>query len=158
LVTHQIEITDDERIPEHVEEILRSLPEWFGVESALLDYVEQARVLPTYAARHDGHTIGICIVKLHTQHAAEISLLAVDPAWHRRGVGRALMDAVERDLTLTGVEFVQVKTLGPSYASRDYEGTRLFYEAIGYRHLEEIHGLWPDNPCLILIKRLPPAS
>lgn len=157
-MTHQIEITGDERIPEHVEAMLRSLPEWFGVESALLEYVQQAQVLPTYAARYDGHTIGICIVKFHTQHAAEISLVAVDPAWHRRGVGRALMETVERDLTQKGVEFVQVKTLGPSYPSGEFDGTRLFYEAIGYRHLEEIHGLWPDNPCLILIKRLSPSG
>jgi GNAT superfamily N-acetyltransferase len=157
-VIRPIEITGDERIPEHVEQVLRSLPEWFGIESALLDYVEQARVLPTYAARLDGHTIGICIVKHHTKHAAETSLLAVDAAWHRRGVGRALMNAVEQDLSQKGVEFVQVKTLGPSYPSPEYEGTRLFYEAIGYRRLEEIHGLWPDNPCLILIKRLCPAG
>ena len=127
------------------------------MESALLDYVEQARVFPTYAARHDGQTIGIFIVKHHTKHAAEISLLAVDAVWHRRGVGRALMDAVERDLSQKGVEFVQVETLGPSYRSPEYEWTRLFYEAIGYRHLEEIHGLWPDNPCLILIKRPSPT-
>jgi ribosomal protein S18 acetylase RimI-like enzyme len=25
------------------------------------------------------------------EHVEEIALLAVDPAWHRRGVGRALM-------------------------------------------------------------------
>jgi hypothetical protein len=66
-VIRPIEITGDERIPEHVEQVLRSLPEWFGIESALLDYVEQARVLPTYAARLDGHMIGICIVKHHTR-------------------------------------------------------------------------------------------
>jgi hypothetical protein len=41
-VIRPIEITGDERIPEHVEQVLRSLPEWFGIESALLDYVEQA--------------------------------------------------------------------------------------------------------------------
>jgi hypothetical protein len=33
-VTRQIEIAADERIPEHVEEILRSLPAWFGRGSA----------------------------------------------------------------------------------------------------------------------------
>jgi GNAT superfamily N-acetyltransferase len=153
-VTRAIEITGDERIPDRVEEILRALPEWFGIESAVRDYVEQARVLPTYAARVDGHTIAVCMVKRHARHAAEISLLAVEPAWHRRGVGRALIDAVEQDLSRKGVEFVQVKTLGPSYPSPEYEGTLLFYEAVGYRSLEEIHGLWPDNPCLILIKRL----
>jgi GNAT superfamily N-acetyltransferase len=157
-VIRPIEITGDERIPEHVEQVLRSLPEWFGIESALLDYVEQARVLPTYAARLDGHTIGICIVKHHTKHAAETSLLAVDAAWHRRGVGRALMNAVEQDLSQKGVEFVQVKTLAPSYPSPEYEGEPGSSTKQSAIAASRIHGLWPDNPCLILIKRLCPAG
>jgi hypothetical protein len=54
-----------------------------------------------------------------------------------------------------GVEYLQVKTLGPSHPSRGYAATRRFYEALGFRPLEEIHGLWAeDNPCLLLVKRL----
>jgi len=28
---------------------------------------------------------------------------------------------------------------------------------MGFQPLEEIAGLWPGNPCLIMIKTLPPA-
>ena len=31
--------------------ILRSLPDWFGIESAIVGYVEQVSALPTFVAR-----------------------------------------------------------------------------------------------------------
>jgi predicted N-acetyltransferase YhbS len=82
----------------------------------------------------------------------------VDAAWHRRGVGRALMNAVEQDLSQKGVEFVQVKTLGPSYPSPEYEGGPGSSTKQSAIAASRIHGLWPDNPCSILIKRLCPAG
>lgn len=33
-------------MPETVEKVLRDLPEWFGIEEAIADYVEQAHSLP----------------------------------------------------------------------------------------------------------------
>jgi hypothetical protein len=52
------------------------------------------------------------------------------------------------------VTLVQVKTLGPSRPDANYARTRLFYEASGFQPLEELHGLWGANPCLIMIKVL----
>jgi ribosomal protein S18 acetylase RimI-like enzyme len=97
----------------------------------------------------------VLLAHRHFPQAAEIYLMAVDPAVHRRGAGRALVSALEADLIADGVEFLQVKTLGPSYQDVGYERTRRFYAAVGFQPLEEIHGLWPENPCLIMIKRLP---
>ena len=54
---------------------------------------------------------------------------------------------------MRGVEFVQVKTLGPSHPSEGYAATRRFYGAVGFRPLEELHGLWAaGNPCLIMVR------
>ena len=47
-----------------------------------------------------------------------------------------------------------VKTLGPSDHDEGYERTRRFYGACGFVPLEEIHGLWEHNPCLLMVKRL----
>jgi ribosomal protein S18 acetylase RimI-like enzyme len=144
--------------PVRVAEILHALPDWFGIESAVSDYVEQSTRLPTYRAVDDDVTVGVCLVKLHSPHSAELYLIAVEPRRHRRGIGSALVRNVERDLTADGVEYLHVKTLGPSYASPDYERTRRFYEALGFRALEELHGIWPDNPCLIMVKHLQSGS
>ena len=143
--------------PDCVEGILRGLPEWFGIEAALVEYVEQARVLPTYAAVADGRAVGVALVRRHSEHAAEIVLLAVARTHHRRGIGRRLLARIEADLAGDGVEFLQAKTLGLSHPAPEYEHTRRFYAAVGFRALEELEGLWPDNPCLLMVKHLPAA-
>jgi len=53
-----------------------------------------------------------------------------------------------------GVEYLQVKTLGPSRPDDNYAATRAFYESVGFRPLEET-SLWGDvNPCLFMVKKL----
>ena len=47
-----------------------------------------------------------------------------------------------------------MKTLAPSYPDEGYARTRVFYETRGFVPPEEIHGLWGDNPCLLLVKHL----
>lgn len=142
--------------------LLGLLPDWFGIESANADYVESARKLPTYLARPAdpaaatmSEPVGVLLSKRHYPQSAEIYLLAVHPQLHRRGVGRALVEALQADLIADGCEFLQVKTLGPSHPDAGYAGTRQFYLDIGFRPLEELRELWgPDNPCLIMVKPL----
>lgn len=138
-----------------VDRLLRSLPEWFGIEEAILDYVEAARRLPTYLAWPPaGAAVGVLLAARHFAASAEIHLMAVDRAWHRRGAGRALVAALEADLIADGARLLQVKTLGPTHPDTAYDATRRFYEAVGFLPLEEIHGLWPGNPCLIMVRPL----
>jgi ribosomal protein S18 acetylase RimI-like enzyme len=42
--------------------------------------------------------VGVLLARRHFPGAAEIHLMAVDPGWHRRGIGRALVAALEADL------------------------------------------------------------
>jgi GNAT superfamily N-acetyltransferase len=156
-------VTSGERNPRAVERLLRAVPQWFGIESAVADYVASAAELPTYFAwpasglsgeHEDGRAVGALLAARHFPCSAEIHLMAVDPALHRRGVGHALVTALEDDLIAEGAEFLQVKTLGPAHPDAGYALTRQFYAAVGFRPLEEIHGLWPDNPCLVMVKSL----
>lgn len=135
------------------------LPEWFGIESSITEYVEAARHLPTYLAWPSNHPVarqpaGALLAARHFPCSAEIHLMAVDPAMHRCGAGRALIAALEIDLSAAGVQFLQVKTLGPSRQDAGYDQTRQFYASVGFQPLEEILDLWPENPCLIMIKAL----
>jgi hypothetical protein len=50
---------------------------------------------------------------------------------------------------------LQVKTLGPSRPGIHYEPTRRFYTRMGFLPLQELLGLWPANPCLLMAKLLP---
>jgi GNAT superfamily N-acetyltransferase len=46
--------------------------------------------------------------------------------YHRHGVGRAMLRAAEARLAAEGVEFLQVKTRGPSKPDEGYDKTRAF--------------------------------
>jgi hypothetical protein len=39
-------VTFGDPAPDTVERLLRALPEWFGIESAIDEYVESARTMP----------------------------------------------------------------------------------------------------------------
>jgi GNAT superfamily N-acetyltransferase len=152
-------VTSGSHDPDTVGRLLRSLPGWFGIESANAGYLQSARELPTYLARpaHGPATepVGVLLARRHFAASAEIHLLAVDPSLHRQGVGRALVEELEADLIADGCELLQVKTLGPSSPDAGYARTRQFYKGLGFQPLEELQGLWgPESPCLIMIKVL----
>jgi GNAT superfamily N-acetyltransferase len=135
--------------------ILRMLPDWFGLEAAILEYERAISPLPAFLARTRNGVLGFLSLKQHSAYSAEILVMAVRPEAHRRGIGRALVVAAETQARQMGIEYVQVKTLGPSRPDEQYARTRTFYEALGYRPLEEFSRIWDENnPCLILVKRL----
>jgi len=150
-----VEVEDPAERSRIAEAVLRDLPEWFGIESATRAYVEAAAGLPTLALPPDE---GFVCLKQHTPRAAELYVLGVRRALHRRGLGRALVAAAEAWCRARGVRLLQVKTLGPSRESEGYAATRRFYEALGFVALEELHGLWDEgNPALILVKDVGPG-
>ncbi|MFS0700244.1 GNAT family N-acetyltransferase [Cellulomonas sp. 179-A 4D5 NHS] len=138
-----------------VREILADLPAWFGRPEATEAYVAAAGRLPGYVAvAPDGEPIGVVLVEQHFPETAEIHLMAVKVAWHRRGVGAGLLGQVESDLLARGTRMLTVKTLGQSHPDEGYRRTRLFYEAQGFFRLEELADLWPGTPCLFMAKPL----
>ncbi len=132
------------------ERVLRDLPDWFGIEEATVAYIRDVAALPTFAVDDDA----LLSLKQHTPRAAEVYLMGVRRARHGQGYGTALLEAAEEYLGALGVEYLQVKTLGPSDPDEGYARTRGFYESRGFVPLEELHDLWEDNPCLLLVKRL----
>ena len=88
----------------------------------------------------------------HGFSALDVHLLAIRPHAHRRGVGKALIRQARAVAQELGKPYVTVKTQGPSAGYEPYERTRAFYEAVGFRGLEEFTAIWgPENPCLIMI-------
>ncbi|QDG53602.1 GNAT family N-acetyltransferase [Persicimonas caeni] len=151
----KLNLADD---PDHIdacERILRELPAWFGIEEAIVEYVEQIAELPTFLARSRGEIVGFLSVEQHSAAAAEIIVMGVAESHHRRGVGRALVEAAEAHLRDRGVRFLQVKTLSEAHPSPEYARTREFYRAVGFEPLEEFPTLWDErNPCLQMVKWL----
>jgi ribosomal protein S18 acetylase RimI-like enzyme len=135
---------------------LATLPTWFGIPASVEDYVARADRSPTIIASLGDEDVGLLGLVRHGPYAAEVFVMAVLPEFHRQGIGRALLGHAEGMLAAEGVEFVQVKTLAPSKPDEGYDKTRAFYEANGFRALEEFPDLWdPGNPALQMIKAIP---
>jgi ribosomal protein S18 acetylase RimI-like enzyme len=137
------------------EPILRSLPQWFGIEEAVVHYVQEIEHLPTFLAVADGRVAGFLSLKEHFAEAAEVYVMGLRVEYHRRGLGCALVERAEEWFRSRGGEYLQVKTLSPARADENYARTRAFYRAMGFRPLEEFPHLWDEaNPCLLLVKAL----
>ena len=126
----------------HVESILRRLPQWFGVESATLNYIKDAGEKPTCCALEEDMPVGFITLHLHSPSAAEIHVMGVHPGHQRRGIGQALLSRAEYWLRAQGIRFLQVKTLSEAHPSPEYALTRQFYQAMGFTLLEVFPTLW----------------
>jgi GNAT superfamily N-acetyltransferase len=135
-------------------DVLESLPEWFAIPASVESYVAAADELPMLACFDPaGDVVGFVSVKTYTAFAAEVYVMGVKQPWHRRGIGRVLIEAAVELAISKGVRFLTVKTLAPSNDDPNYARTRLFYEAVGFLPIEEFPTLWgPENPCLFMLR------
>lgn len=137
------------------EKILRSLPKWFGIESAILDYVKDVAAMPMLVAKKDSEAIGFLSLNFHNKYTAEIHVMGILPEYHRQGIGRLLVDAAEAHLSQLGFRYLSVKTLSESRPNREYDQTRNFYSSVGFIPIEEFKTLWGEhNPCLLIVKQV----
>lgn len=145
----------DEAVPEDVERLLVTVPEWFGRSESNAEYIEAARTMETWTVRDGGgRVVGVTLVAHHFCRSAEVHFTVVDRSVHGTGVGTVMVQSVCADLRRRGVNLLQVKTLGPSHPDPNYRRTRYFYEKMGFIPLEETD-LWDENtPCLIMVRSL----
>ena len=140
--------------PEAVDHILRSLPDWFGIEEAIQNYVNMATSLDSFIAMDGDQAIGVALIARHFPESAELALIAVHAEHRSAGIGRQLVTAAERDLRAHGCLYLEVHTVGPSYDDEHYATTRAFYRAVGFAPMHEFDRLDWDGPTLILVKKL----
>lgn len=133
--------------------ILDDLPDWFGIPAASEAYAAAAETLPMLASiAPDGSPLGFLSLRPTSPVSMEIHVMGVRRAWHRSGIGRALVDRAKEMARSAGSRFLTVKTLAPSQADKNYAATRRFYEALGFLPIEELPVLWgADNPCLLML-------
>jgi GNAT superfamily N-acetyltransferase len=142
--------------PATARRLLVALPDWFGIPESVEEYVAAAGRMRTVLAHADGRAnpIGLLLLDTHFPTSVEVHLMAVDPEWHRREAGRALLVEAERLVRADDARLLSVKTLGPARPDAGYARTREFYLAMGFEPLEELLDLWPGNPCLVMVKPL----
>ncbi|MBX9770192.1 MAG: GNAT family N-acetyltransferase [Candidatus Obscuribacterales bacterium] len=152
---YRIELVENDKT-QLAETILRQLPDWFGIEQSLLNYLSDISKMPTYFAVNEaGNYVGFATLHYHNTATAEIHVMGVLPTFHGQGIGTLLVNEVSQIAKSTGRSFLTVKTLGESHPDRKfYSRTREFYLGAGFLPLEESLKIWDGMPCLLLVKAL----
>ncbi|MCL2379068.1 MAG: GNAT family N-acetyltransferase [Defluviitaleaceae bacterium] len=133
--------------------ILRALPNWFGVEESIVDYVSGVENKPFYGLFNGDNPVGFVSVLVHNPFTAEIYVMGILEAYHGQGLGKKIVATCEDYCRLHSMEFLTVKTLDASRESAHYARTRKFYESVGFKPLEVFKTLWDEaNPCLFMVK------
>ncbi|WBW95692.1 GNAT family N-acetyltransferase [Oceanirhabdus sp. W0125-5] len=137
--------------------VLRALPEWFGIEESIEEYNEGVKDGEFFGAYEEGvdKPLGFISFIFNNQYTAELYVTGVFKEYHNMGIGKKLLSEGEQYLKEKGVKFLMVKTLGESHPDKNYAKTREFYLKTGFTPLQEIKEIWgKENPCLIMVKNL----
>ena len=149
------EITNPEEKSTICNNIIRALPNWFGIEESIVDYVAGVKDKPFYAILDDKTPVGFVSILVHNPYTAEIYVMGILESHHRQGLGKKIITFCEDYCHAHGMEFLTVKTLDESREDAYYERTRKFYLSVGFKPLEVFPTLWDEtNPCLFLAKYL----
>ena len=136
-------------------QILHSLPDWFGIEESIIQYIKDADAMPTMIVKDENNVIGFLTIKRHFSETAEIHCMGILPQYHRKGIGKLLIQELENNLKNDGFKILQVKTISEESDCKFYAKTREFYKSVGFIPLEVFPKLWDEsNPCLQLVKQL----
>ena len=148
-----IEFIIDQREKKKISgDILRCLPEWFGIQESTEEYIRTSAVLPFWAVCIRGEPAGFLAMKETGPAAAEIYVMGIRksisiPGWGARSGRRAGSMRGNMD---TG--YMQVKTVKRG-CYEIYDRTNDFYRAIGFEELECFPDLWDQwNPCQVYIQ------
>jgi ribosomal protein S18 acetylase RimI-like enzyme len=98
------------------------------------------------AARARRELIGFAVMQ-YGDDAAHLNLLAVEPGFRRRAVGRQLLAWLEETALVAGTFVVRLELRAGNH------GAHAFYEAVGYRDCERIHGYYQGREDAIQMSR-----
>ena len=141
---------ETEDIPQCIA-VLHALPQWFGIESAIVDYGRDLENLDGFVAQDGDELIGFVGLKRYLNKSVEVNVMGVLPEHRNKGIGTLLLNQVEESLA-DNIRLLHMKTLAPSHPDSNYKETRAFWEAKGFIPMDA-HELWgEENPCQVMVK------
>ena len=114
-----------------VTEILRDLPEWFGIPESTQAYIEGAKDLRVWAAYQEGDLLGFVSLSYSSEDCAEIDCLGVKKAHQGREIGSQLLATLESE-ACKKVDYLQAKTVAEG-SNKSYDRTNVFYRSLGFK-------------------------
>ena len=118
----------------------------YGPEVIL--YLTSLRGSVVLVAEEGGEVAGYAAGYLEPRWVGHIASVAVRPRFRRRGIGRALVEALERELIAEGARRLRLEVRESNAAAR-----RL-YESLGYRVVRRLPGYYGDEDGLLMEKEV----
>jgi ribosomal-protein-alanine N-acetyltransferase len=118
---------------------------WSWTRERVLGSLRSAITLVA-AARSGGRLIGFGIMR-YGDDVARLDLLGVAADWRSRGVGRQLVEWLERPALVSGIRQVSLEVRASN------RGAQAFYERLGYRTRAQIAGYYQGRETALRMQR-----
>ena len=114
-------------------------PEWRSVQAEAVRASCTSDERDVFVAVADGRPVGFAAVALNAFHErmGVVDMIAVDPAYQRRGVASRLMDHSTQYMRAQGMDIAAVETGGDA----GHRPARALYESLGYTPLPGVRYL-----------------
>ena len=150
-----IEIDNNNLKQDICRDVLRDLPEWFGIEEATAHYIEEVAKYPFIAVYIDNEAIGFYSLREENTDTLDMYVLGIKKKYHNHGIGTKLQDYVQEYAKTKGYKYLMVLTLSASHKDLNYKLTRDFYHKYGFIDIYESDKIWDKlNPTQIMIKKI----
>ena len=128
-------------------------PTWF-TEAALPEIAQAVRNEHGRVAFKDGVQVGFATYNVSSNNqTAQLTWISVHPDLHRQGVGRKLIESIERELSSEGVLKLEVCTVAATVQYEPYARTRSFYHAIGFNDVSVEPKGFPSGDDKLLLRK-----
>ncbi len=81
------EVKDEDQKMAVVDEVLKDLPEWFGIPESTQAYIEGAKDLQVWAAFQESNLLGFVSLSYSSEDCAEIDCLGIKKAHQGKELG-----------------------------------------------------------------------
>jgi GNAT superfamily N-acetyltransferase len=113
------------------------LPKWFGRPEANAMYSHKITAHECYSVKSNGNLAGLIALDFRIAATCNVWWLAVSPQFHRQGVGRALIERALNEARGRRCSHMAVETVSSKAENLEYELTRRFYLALGFKPFVE---------------------
>ena len=139
---------------ESVVEIAKALyPRWFN-EVGLQQIARDLQTEQGLVALEEERVVGFLIYRTDKNNKiAELSWIAVRPELHRKGIGRALVNALEEILQREDFQALEVSTVAQTIEYEPYARTRDFYHAVGFSDVRIDKGWFQSRDDRLLLRK-----
>jgi ribosomal protein S18 acetylase RimI-like enzyme len=148
-----IQIKDNSLKNDITNNILRSLPNWFGIEKSIVEYVNTMDDKEFFAAYEGDICTGFFSINYLNSDAADLYVLGIKKEYQHKGIGTLLFSTVENHLRSKGYKYITVQTLSSKSTDKYYAKTRNFYHKMGFAEIYENDKIYDENnPFLLMVK------